>query len=156
MKKGKHRYMLQITKFNKHNLPSLIEADFIAQFLYDHLEEYGDELEDIKAAMDFALEKNELPGGFILTIADNNSILAVAVVLNTLMSGFIPEHILVYIATHPDSRGKGIGKQLLNRIKQECVGDIALHVDSENPARKLYERVGFETPYLEMRLKQNK
>ena len=33
-------------------------------------------------------------------------------------------------------------------------GDIALHVDRDNPAIKLYERLGFTNPYLEMRLKK--
>lgn len=148
--------MLQIKNFNKSNLPSLIESDFIANFLYEQLEQYGDALVDIKAAMDYALAKEDKPGGFILTIADNDTIYGVAVVLNTQMSGFIPEHILVYIATHAESRGKGIGKQLITRLIDECEGDIALHVDADNPARKLYERVGFETPYLEMRLKKQK
>ncbi len=37
-----------------------------------------------------------------------------AVVVNgTGMEGYIPENILVYIATHKVSRGKGIGKKLM-------------------------------------------
>jgi ribosomal protein S18 acetylase RimI-like enzyme len=31
-------------------------------------------------------------------------------------------------------------------------GAIALHVEPDNPARKLYERIGFTNKYLEMRL----
>jgi ribosomal protein S18 acetylase RimI-like enzyme len=34
-------------------------------------------------------------------------------------------------------------------------GDIALHVEKDNPAIGLYEKIGFTTPYLEMRFKRN-
>jgi len=33
-------------------------------------------------------------------------------------------------------------------------GSIALHVEPDNPARFLYEKVGFSTKYIEMRLKK--
>jgi ribosomal protein S18 acetylase RimI-like enzyme len=76
-----------------------------------------------------------------------------AVVMNkTGMESYIPENILVYIATHQAYRGKGLGKQLMQKAIELSEGGIALHVDPDNPARKLYERLGFENKYLEMRL----
>jgi len=33
-------------------------------------------------------------------------------------------------------------------------GSIALHVEPDNPAKFLYENLGFENRYLEMRLKK--
>jgi GNAT superfamily N-acetyltransferase len=68
------------------------------------------------------------------------------------MKGYIPENILVYIATHQDSRGRGVGKQMLQRAVELANGDVALHVEPENPARYLYEKAGFTNKYLEMRL----
>jgi len=67
------------------------------------------------------------------------------------MKGYIPENILVYIAVHKELRGKGIGKELMNKAIQTAHGDIALHVEDDNPAKYLYESVGFKNPYLEMR-----
>jgi ribosomal protein S18 acetylase RimI-like enzyme len=68
------------------------------------------------------------------------------------MSGFIPDHILVYIATDSKVRGKGIGSLLMDQLKKECSGAIALHVEESNPAQFLYEKKGFEKKYIEMRL----
>ncbi|HAB28956.1 MAG TPA: GNAT family N-acetyltransferase, partial [Xanthomarina gelatinilytica] len=34
-------------------------------------------------------------------------------------------------------------------------GDVALHVEPNNPAIKLYESLGFTNKYLEMRLKKD-
>jgi len=70
------------------------------------------------------------------------------------MSDYIPKNILVYIAVDKTQRGKGYGKDLLNKVIDLTDGDIALHVEKDNPARFLYEKVGFTNPYLEMRLKK--
>ena len=76
-----------------------------------------------------------------------------AVVINaTGMEDYIPENILVYIATHKDYRGMGIGKNLLQTAIDQTSGSIALHVEADNPALQLYEKVGFVNKYLEMRL----
>ena len=76
-----------------------------------------------------------------------------AVVTNkTGMKGYIPENILVYIAVDPNQRGNGTGKALMESVIKSTDGDIALHVEPENPARRLYERLGFTNKYVEMRL----
>ncbi len=70
------------------------------------------------------------------------------------MKGYIPENILVYIATDKNQRGRGLGKQLIDAVIEQTQGDIALHVEKDNPAKFLYEKVGFINPYLEMRYKR--
>ncbi len=67
------------------------------------------------------------------------------------MKGYIPENILVYIATHNELRGRGIGKNMMLKAIEIAEGNIALHVDPDNPARFLYEKIGFKSKYLEMR-----
>lgn len=67
------------------------------------------------------------------------------------MDLFLPENFLVYIAVDPTRRGLGIGKKILNYAQEELKGSICLHVEPDNPARKLYEREGFTNKYLEMR-----
>jgi ribosomal-protein-alanine N-acetyltransferase len=60
----------------------------------------------------------------------------------------------VYIATHNKYRGQGLGKKLMQGAIDFASGDIALHVEANNPAKFLYEKLGFTNPYLEMRLKK--
>ncbi|MDP5096315.1 MAG: GNAT family N-acetyltransferase, partial [Flavobacterium sp.] len=49
-------------------------------------------------------------------------------------------------------RGKGYGKQLMQKAIASVEGNIALHVEPNNPAKLLYEKLGFTNKYLEMRL----
>lgn len=130
------------TKFTK---------DRVADFLFEHLDQYGDERVDIMKCLNYVFEK----GGSI-TIAHEDDVIKGAVVVNdTGMGGFIPENILVYIAVHPSTRGQGIGGKLIEDVQAKSTGDIALHVEPDNPAKKLYERLGFTNKYLEMRFKKS-
>lgn len=129
---------------------SIYTHQIIAQFLFTHLEEYGDKVEDILKCINYAM--NPSKGGFIVVGLDNTKIVGVVIINNTGMGGFIPENILVYIAVDNSQRGKGYGKLLMQKTIDTAKGDIALHVEPENPARKLYENLGFTNKYLEMRL----
>ena len=92
--------------------------------------------------------------GFIIEALENSEIIGISVINETGMSGYIPENILVYIATCKKNRGKGIGKLLMSKIIEETKGNIALHVENDNPAKYLYEKLGFTNKYLEMRLEK--
>lgn len=122
----------------------------IATFLHKHLEQYGDEIADIKKCMDYVM--NPEKGGNIIVGLDNDSIVGATILNNTGMAGYIPENILVYIAVDNSQRGKGYGKQLMQHAIAETPGNIALHVEPDNPAKHLYEKLGFTNKYLEMRL----
>lgn len=134
--------------------PTELEKHEIVEFLHEHLEQYRDAKQDIKRALDYAVKETTSFGGFILIAHEGESIRGAVVVNRTGMEGYIPPNILVYIAIHKESRGKGLGKDLLDYAINYAKGDIALHVEKDNPARFLYKKVGFTTPYLEMRLKK--
>lgn len=130
----------------------LITNGTIKHFLFQHLEKYGDNLIDIDKALEYIFEKE---GGFILIQFFQSEISGIVVVNETGMSGYIPENILVYIAVDSKHRGKGLGKSLMEAALKSCKGDVALHVEKDNPARFLYEKIGFTNPYLEMRLSRS-
>lgn len=50
---------------------------------------------------------------------------------------------VVDVALVPQHRGHGLGTALLSRLLDE--GPVTLEVDVTNPARRLYERLGFTT-----------
>ncbi len=141
--------------FNTINKPQKQEKEEIVNFLHQHLDEYGDTKSDILKCLDFAVQDSENAlGGFALILEENQEILGITIINKTGMKGYIPENILVYIAVHNKARGKGVGKRLMNKAIELADGDIALHVEPNNPAKKLYEKLGFENKYLEMRLKK--
>lgn len=147
---------MEIKRFNQQNPPQKAEREAIAHFLYEHLDAYGDPLEDIEKCIAYAMGEEGKPGGFILSCQENGQTACAVIVNKTGMGGFIPENILVYIATHRDFRGKGIGKKMMQEAIQTAEGDVALHVEPENPAKRLYENLGFTNKYLEMRYKKEK
>ncbi len=146
--------MVEKKVFNTENKPSLKEKSELIDFLFDNLQEYGDPKSDIEKAMNYALKETDSFGGFIMVSYLNGEKVGVVVVNQTGMKDYIPENILVYIAIHKDYRGQGIGKELLQKAINYADGSIALHVEPQNPARKLYEKVGFSSKYVEMRYRK--
>ncbi len=128
----------------------------ITDFLYDHLDQYGDTREAISKCLDYAMGKNQRPGGAVFLALEHEKIIGAVITNKTGMEGYIPENILVYIAMHGDYRGKGIGKTLMQNTMSHVPGDIALHVEPENPAVHLYRKMGFTSKYLEMRFHRAK
>jgi [ribosomal protein S18]-alanine N-acetyltransferase len=131
---------------------TLLEKTEIANFLFEHLDQYGDTKEDIMKCLDYALSNFPHQGGFVLLAREEGEIVGAVVMNQTGMEGYIPENILVYIAVNSNQRGKGIGKTLMEKAIQLAKGSIALHVEPDNPAKHLYEKLGFTNKYLEMRL----
>ncbi|TSA23361.1 N-acetyltransferase [bacterium] len=148
--------MIQTKVFNPTNKPNLEEKERLIDFLFNNLQEYGDPRADIERAVNYALKESTSFGGFIIVSFLENEMSGVVVVNQTGMKDYIPENILVYIATHKNHRGKGIGKILMQKTIDLTEGSIALHVEPDNPARFLYEKFGFSSKYIEMRYKKEK
>jgi len=144
--------MLSYQIFSKINQPTQEIKLSIIDFLYEYLGQYGDPKAAIKKCVDYSLCIDDQLGGHILCAYDDSELVGVVVINKTGMKEYIPENILVYIATKSDRRGQGIGTTLLNKTIENVDGNIALHVEPENPAKKLYESLGFTNKYLEMRL----
>lgn len=128
--------------------------DAVASFLHAHLDAYGDPREHICACLERASGSRPTDGGTV-TLAERDGDIVGAVVTNdTHMSGYTPENLLVYVATHADHRGLGIGRALMEGAADAVDGSIALHVEHDNPAAALYRKLGYTNKYLEMRLQR--
>lgn len=144
--------MKELKIFDGFQTMGMIEKMKIVDFLYQHLEQFRDDTDSINNAIEYALGESSRMGGFVIVAYFNEEIAGVVVVNKTGMKGYIPENILVYIAVHTELRGKGLGKTLMEKALELAEGNIALHVEHDNPARFLYEKLGFSNKYLEYRL----
>jgi ribosomal protein S18 acetylase RimI-like enzyme len=56
------------------------------------------------------------------------------------------EHRIVDVALLPEHRGGGVGTRLLRHVIEEATAagkSVSIHVEVYNPARRLYDRLGF-------------
>lgn len=144
--------MLDIFDIAKNVRDREISRGEIVRFIHRQLGPSADDKPDIGRAVDYALSRAPGKGGFILTAREHGELVGTLVVNDTGMSGYIPEHVIVYVAVDAKMRGRGIGSRLIRQAIARCAGDIKLHVAYGNPARTLYERLGFSSEFAEMRL----
>jgi GNAT superfamily N-acetyltransferase len=140
-----------VTVRNAGDFPEWLPREQLAPFLHESLKPYEDSVADINKAIDYVFTDDSSRGGYVLVAGVNGTPLGAVLVLETGMSGYVPENILVYIAVTPAARGKGLGGRLMKKAFAEADGDVKLHVEYDNPAKRLYERVGMVSKYAEMR-----
>jgi len=143
--------MLQIIKINNENEFGEITRDDFVDFLFKHLDRFGDPKKDIQKCLNYAFSKEKSEGGFALAAFYENKLVGALIMNKTGMGDYIPDWILVYVAVDAKYRGKGFGKQIIEKAFKLCDGRIKLHVEYDNPAKRLYERLGFTSKYAEMR-----
>jgi GNAT superfamily N-acetyltransferase len=120
-----------------------------------NLGDFGDPKEEISKSIDYAFSDEAGKGGFVLALADGERLLGGLIMNKTGMAGYIPENILVYVAVDENSRGLGFGSKIIEKAHELSEGNIALHVEYDNPAKRLYERLGYTSKYAEMRFKKS-
>jgi len=134
-----------------HDLPEGLSLEDVVEFFHSRMKPYHDTIEDVRRGLDYAFSDAEGKGGFLVLALQGGAMVGGITILNTGMAGYIPEHLLLFVAVDPALRGRGIGERLIRAAFQRVDGAMKLHVEHDNPARRLYERVGFSNKYLEMR-----
>ena len=92
----------------------------------------------------------EFAGPWVL-LPGNHDADTAASIWSRLRHAGVPENLLLMVAVDPVTRGKGVGSQLIKRSFELAEGDVKLHVEYDNPAKRLYERLGMTNKYAEMR-----
>jgi GNAT superfamily N-acetyltransferase len=139
----------------ENDFPANMDIEKFCRFINNHLGEYGDPVDEIRAAVDYAFSKAEGKGGFVLLAYIDEDPVGGLVINATGMTRYIPENYLVYIAAHEKWRAVGVGRYLLERAIELAEGDIALHVEPDNPAVRFYKKMGFDSKYIEMRFRRD-
>ncbi|MFO8130158.1 MAG: GNAT family N-acetyltransferase [Bacteroidales bacterium] len=145
--------MLDIKVLRKDEDFEDITRDEFIDFLHTHLEKFGDPKKDINKCLNYAFSGEKGEGGFALAAFYEGKLVGGLIMNKTGMGGYIPDYVLVYVAVDASYRGKGFGRQIVEKSFELCNGDVKLHVEYDNPAKRLYERIGFTNKYAEMRYK---
>lgn len=143
---------MTIKIFDAFSRLSISDINRISNFLYDNSGEFRDTKTAIRKSIMYAAK--ELPGlgGYVFVMENKNEILGAVVVNRTGMNEYLSENILVYVAVKPDYRKTGIAKKLISQTIKYCDGDIAIYINADSPVIKLFEKQGFKTRNVEMRL----
>lgn len=134
--------------------PEWLDEKDLAHFLHKSLKPYEDTLPDIRRGLHDALSPPHGDPGFILAAESDERLVGALVMLRTGMKGYIPENLLLFVAVDPSYRGQGVGRRIVERALDLADGDVKLHVEYDNPARRLYQRLGFTSDYAEMRYRK--
>jgi len=133
------------------DFPDWMNPEGLANFLYESLKPYEDPLPEVKQGIFDALEPTNGEPGFVLVAEIDQKVVGALLMLRTGMKGYIPDNLLLMVAVDPSTRGKGVGAQITKRSFELADGDVKLHVEYDNPAKRLYERLGMTSKYAEMR-----
>ncbi|MDZ7860191.1 MAG: GNAT family N-acetyltransferase [Candidatus Krumholzibacteriota bacterium] len=136
---------------SNNDFPEWLNRDTLAEFLYESLKPFEDPLPQVKSGIDYALSSTDVKNGFIVLALKDKQPIGSVVMLKTNMSGYVPDYLLLFVAVTPTERGKGIGGKIIMEAIDRADGDVNLHVEYDNPAKRLYERLGFVNKYADMR-----
>jgi ribosomal protein S18 acetylase RimI-like enzyme len=131
--------------------PEWTSTKDLAKFLHQSLQPYADTLPDIQQGIEDAFRSLKGKSGFIVLAEEEQRLIGAVVMLRTGMGGYVPEYLLLFVAVDASARGNGVGRRLVEQALALADGDVKLHVEHDNPAKRLYERLGFTNEYAEMR-----
>ncbi|MBC8319786.1 MAG: GNAT family N-acetyltransferase [Bacteroidetes bacterium] len=148
--------MIKIKLYNVMVKPDILERTKIVNFLNENMGEYGDPKPIISGSISHALKEQSFLGGFVITSYNDKKISGVVVVNQTGMQKYYPENLLVYFAVDNKYNGEDIKKELLEQTIAMAKGDIAVHVEPDNPLLILFKEAGFTNKYLDLRFSRPK
>lgn len=111
--------------------------------------------QNVLEAVEYALKLKPSFGGFVLAARKEGQLVGVIVANRTGMEGYNPKHIFVFVALDKAlEQEEALVKCLLQKALLYADGDVAMHVEPDHPALQLYQKLGFQAQYLELRFPQ--
>jgi DNA-binding MarR family transcriptional regulator/ribosomal protein S18 acetylase RimI-like enzyme len=128
-----------------------VSVDDLSKFMFENMKPFNDTLQMTRQGILDSLTGVPSKGGFIVLGKMSEKIAGAVVMLATGMSAYIPEYCLLFASVDKRFRNYSIGQQLIEAVTKNIKGDMYLHVEYDNRAKRLYERMGFVNKYAEMR-----
>ena len=108
-------------------------------------------------AVEYALKLKPSFGGFVLAAKKDGQLAGVIVANRTGMEGSNPKNLFVFVVLDKLlEQDEAQARCMLQRALQHADGDVAMHIEPDNPALQLYQKLGFQAQYLELRFPQQK
>ncbi len=126
----------------------------LINFITKHQVGTAHEIHTIFKSVDYALSPYKYQGGFILMAEHDGMVLGALVVNRTNMEGYVPRNLLTYLAINPLNTFKDVDRKLVKKAVELTISDLAFHIPVDSPLIHLFEEVGFEKNYFEMRMKK--
>ncbi len=140
----------QVNYYTSFSGISSIERRSLIRFITRHTKSTG---RQVSEAFDYALKRKPSFGGYILSARDGKHILAALVINRTGMKGYSPSHLVVFAVMNPQQeKAEEALLQLVEKAVDLTKGDLALHVEPNSGALRIYEKLGFHPHYLQLRL----
>jgi len=148
--------MVKQTIYDPFTKVTPFEKNAISRFLLKNQNVGNLQQTKISGALEAAVKDIPSFGGFIMTMSDDDELIAVIVVNHTGMERFGPGHIISYFATHRAHSNVGVGRKLLANALSKLKGDVSLNLPLQNPDADLFQELGFKAAQVELKLTQRK
>jgi ribosomal protein S18 acetylase RimI-like enzyme len=117
--------------------------------LFDEYRQFYSQLSDTARARKFLTDRIEKNQSIIFVAEDINRLVGFIQMYPTFSSvSMMPDMIMNDLYVFPDNRSKGIGKDLLETAKKFAIDNgykgLWIETANDNPARSLYESLGWE------------
>jgi threonine synthase len=122
------------------------KLDRTIELLDGWLNAFSDPKEEIREALENALDKGHVLGAFL-----DGRLVGICALSRMELDTFFPRFHLSYIAADDRYEGRGVATMLIQRAIEVSGGRLSLHVETDNKkAVSLYRKMGFDTKYYRM------
>lgn len=132
---------------NTTDFVTTLEKEAVTDFLMSSLGSYADNRDNISRAVEYALSKFPHQGGFIVLAREKDTIVGASIINRTNLEGYFAENILVFLATSEDSRGTGVGKELLRQTVLFTKGSILVRLNEFDDSQHFFKSAGFNQDF---------